>query len=115
MTTSASSDPIELEILYEGEAPTFGGFVAADFILRRPHQHSLEVNLGLARDAQALFEEQAGTLDPAALQALLRALAERVYPTCIEAGHEPPAILLLRADGIDAATIPAILAEAGLV
>lgn len=115
MTTPASSDAADLEITYESEAPTFGGWVAADFILRRPHHHALEVNLGLAQDAQTLFEAEAGPLDSTGLQAVLRALAGRVYPGYIAAGQEPPAILMLRADDVEAGAVAAILGEAGLV
>ena len=50
MTTSTG----DLEITYEGEALTFGGYVSADFFVTRPGHPGLEVNLGLAADAQAL-------------------------------------------------------------
>ena len=114
MTIHSSSDAAELQVAYESEARTFGGFVAADFILRRPHHHAREVNLGLAQDGQALFEATAGPLAASALQAVLRVLADRVYPAYIEAGQEPPAIVLLRADDIDVDEVGGILAEAGI-
>ena len=110
MTTSAR----DLEITYEGAALTFGGYASADFFVARAGQASLEVNLGLAADAQALIEATAGPLDDGGVQAVLRALATRVYRTYADAGREPPAILLLRADHIDPAVIPDLLAEAGL-
>jgi hypothetical protein len=108
MTTSAD----DLQITYEAEAPTFGGFQAADFFVVRPHHPGLEVNLGIAQDARALFEATAGPLDAAQIQAILRALAGRVYRRYVDAGHEPPAILLLRAADIDAATVGETLADA---
>lgn len=110
MTTSAD----DLTVTYEAEAPTFGGYASADFFVQRPGQHSLEVNLGLAADAQAVFEAKVGPLDAAGVQALLRALAQRVYRSFITAGHEPPAILLLRAEDIDARVVDDLLSEAGL-
>jgi len=110
MTTSTG----DLEITYEGEALTFGGYVSADFFVTRPGHPGLEVNLGLAADAQALIEETSGTLDDEGAQAILRSLAGRMYRSYIDAGREPPAILLLRADDIDARIVPDLLAEAGL-
>ncbi|PZC48393.1 MAG: hypothetical protein DK306_001003 [Chloroflexi bacterium] len=110
MTTSATG----LTITYEAEALTFGGYAAADFFVQRAGHHSLEVNLGLAADAQALFQAHTAPLDNDAVQAILRALAGRVYRTFIDAGHEPPAILLLRAADIDAHVIADILSEASL-
>lgn len=110
MTTSAG----DLEITYEGEALTFGGYSSADFFVRRDGEHSLEVNLGLAADAQALFEAQTGALSGDDVQALLRALAGRVYPGYISGGRLPPAILLLRAEDIEAGAVGDILSEAGL-
>lgn len=110
MTTSAG----DLEITYEGEALTFGGYSSADFFVRRSGEHSLEVNLGLAADAQALFEAATGALSGDDVQALLRALAGRVYPGYIDSGRLPPAILLLRAEDIEAGAVGDILSEAGL-
>ena len=75
MTTSAG----DLEITYEGEAPTFGGYASADFFVRPARGHSLEVNLGLAADAQAVFEARTGALSGDGVQAILRVLAGRVY------------------------------------
>lgn len=110
MTTSAG----DMEITYEGEALTFGGYLSADFFVRRSGHAGLEVNLGLAADARALFEESAGALDEPGVQAVLRALAGRVYGSYVDAGREPPAILLLRASDIEASAIGDILSEAGL-
>ena len=110
MTTSAG----DLEITYEGEAPTFGGYASADFFVRRASGHSLEVNLGLAADAQAVFEARTGALSGDGVQAVLRALAGRVYRDYAAAGRTPPAILLLRAEDIQADAVGDILSEAGL-
>ena len=110
MTTSA----VDLEITYEGEALTFGGFVSADFFVQRPGHPGLEVNLALAADAQALFEQPDRPLDGDSVQAVLRALASRVYRRYVDAGREPPAILMLRAADIDAADVDDILREAAI-
>ena len=110
MTTSAG----DLEITYEGEALTFGGFVSADFFVQRPGHPSREVNLALAADAQALFEQPDRPLDGDGVQAVLRALASRVYRRYVDVGREPPAILMLRAADIDAADVDDILREAAI-
>ncbi len=112
MTRPSDSRTIELRVQYEGAAPTFGGFEAADFILRRPHHPSLECNLGLAQDARALFEARAGALDDRAIQALLRAIAPRHYSRLLARGEDIPAIILLRASDIDPSEVDAILLEA---
>jgi hypothetical protein len=114
MTSGSDSQTIEFEVQYEGAVPTFGGFEAADFILRRPHHPSLECNLGLAQDAQAVFEARAGALDVAAVQGVLRALAARYYGRLMERGEDIQAIVLLRAVDIDADAVDAILLEAGI-
>ena len=114
MTSGSDSQTIEYAVQYEGAVPTFGGFEAADFILRRPHHPSLECNLGLAQDAQAVFEARAGALDVAAIQAVLRALATRYYGRLLARGEDIQAIILLRANDIDAAEVDAILLEAGI-
>ena len=107
MTTSAD----DLEITYEGEAPTFGGFASADFFVQRSGHPGLEVNLALAADAQALFEQPARPLDVSGVQSVLRALAGRVYREYVDAGREPPALLMLRAADIDAGTVSEVLSE----
>jgi hypothetical protein len=112
MTSASDSQTIEVRVQYEGAVPTFGGFEAADFILRRPHHPSLECNLGLAQDARAVFETRAGALDDAAIQAVLRALAPRHYGRLVARGEDVPAIILLRAHDIDEAEVDAILLEA---
>ncbi len=114
MTSGFESQTIDLRVQYEGAVPTFGGFEAADFILRRPHHPSLECNLGLARDARGVFEARAGALDEAAIQAILQVIAPRHYGRLMAQGEDIPAIILLRANDIDASEVDAILAEAGL-
>ena len=110
MTTSAD----DVEITYEGEALTFGGFASADFFIERAGHPGVEVNLALASDAQLLFEQPGAALEAASIQGILRALAGRVYRTYIDAGREPPAILMLRAADIDATVVDAIRSEAAL-
>ena len=113
MTTSAESD-LNVEIRYEGPAVGFGGYDAADFFIYRPHQHSLECALQLAMDARRLLEEQTGPLSEGAVQALLKALAQRFYRERIALKQEIPAIHTIRAREIEAGSIDAILHEAGL-
>ena len=110
MTTQA--DATALEIRYEGSVPTFGGTDAADFILIRPHHRRLECNLQLARDARAVIEAVSGPLDDEGVQAVLRALAERLYRDFVARNHDVPAILTVRARDVDDAA--ALVAEAGL-
>ncbi|MEE9277467.1 MAG: hypothetical protein V3V06_03560 [Dehalococcoidia bacterium] len=112
MTTPASGAR-EIEVRYEGPAPTFGGYDSADFIIVRPHQARYECNLRLGLDARRLFEERTGPLDDEAAQTVLRALAGRLYPRLVEAG-EVPAITLVRASDLEASEVEAVLAEAGL-
>ena len=114
MTSGSDSQTIEFEVQYEGAVPTFGGFAAADFILRRPHHPSLECNLGLAQDAQAVFEARAGALDAASIQGVLRALARRHYGGLMERDEDIQAIVLLRASDIEPGEVEAILLEAGI-
>ncbi len=113
MTTEANRSASDLEIRYEGSAPSFGGWDAADFIIVRPHQHSLECNLQLSQDARALFGAKTGGVDEEGAQALLRALAARLYARFAAEG-EIPAIFMVRASEIDAGDVDAILEEAGL-
>ena len=113
--TTPGPDAVEAEVRYEGAAPTFGGYDAADFIVRQPHQPALECNLGLAQDARALFEERAGALDEEGVQTLLRALAARLYRGRLAKGQEIPAILLVRARDVDRGEVEALLTEAALL
>ncbi len=114
MTTSADSDTEEIEIAYEGPSITFGGYDAATFLLSRPRQPALELDLRLALDARELFEAKASALSDESVQALLRALASHLYRERLAEGQEIPAILTVRASHIDPAVIDDILAEAGL-
>ena len=112
--TTPEPEQSKAKVRYEGAALTFGGYDAADFIVRQPHQPALECNLGLAQDARAIFEKHVGTLDTEGAQALLQALAARLYQRRLENGQEIPAIWIVRARDIEQDEVATLLVEAGL-
>lgn len=110
----AAASALDLEIRFEGMAPSFGGFDSADFLLHRPHRPQLECNLRLAQDARALVEARTGPLSDRQLAALMLALAERYYPAVMANGAEPPAIETLRARDLERLGLDGALRAAGL-
>lgn len=119
MTTPASDARSEVEVRYEGPAPSFGGFDSADFVLDRPHHHRREVNVRLAVDARALLDQalsDAGrpALDAAGAQAVLQVLARRFYGSVRDPEAIPP-IVTLRARDVAAWPAREVLSEAGLL
>ena len=111
MTTPYERDNIDLTVTYQGPVETFGGFDAADFILQRPHQPSIECNLGLAQDARALFESHMGKLDDSGIQGLLKVIASRHYLAILTRGENVQAITLLRASDIQSDEIGEIVRD----
>lgn len=119
MTTPASDARSAVEVEYEGPAPSFGGFDSADFVLDRPHHHRREVNVRLAVDARALLDQALadagrGPLDAVGAQAVLRALAARLYASVPDPETIPP-IVTLRARDVAAWPVRDVLSEAGLL
>ena len=114
MTTAAGSDALDLDIQYEGPALSFSGLVGADFQLHRPHQAQVECTLSLALDARQALEADRAALSDEQIQAVLRALALRIYARLEQSGREIPAIVTLRARDLSADDRSAVLAEAGI-
>lgn len=112
MTTQAPV--IEVTVEYQSAVPTAGGPDAADFTIRRPSQATLECALYLALDAKQAFEQRCGALPDDAVQRVIRALADVLYPEFIADGAEPPAIWTVRARDLGEERIAAVIAAAGL-
>ena len=112
MTTQAPA--IEVTVEYQSAVPTAGGPDAADFTIRRPSQATLECALYLALDAKQAFEQRCGALPDDAVQRVIRALADVLYPEFIADGAEPPAIWTVRARDLGEERITAVIAAAGL-
>ncbi len=112
MTTDASE--IEIDIEYEAAVPTAGGPDAADFQIRRPGHATLEVALYLALDAKQAFEAACGPLTDDQIQAVLRAIADGLYPALMADGVPPPAIITMRASDFDDERFDYTINAAGL-
>ena len=112
MTTNAAENEIAIE--YEAAVPTAGGPDAADFQIRRPGHPTLEVALYLALDAKQRFEAACGPLSDDQTQAVIRAIADGLYPALIADGVTPPAIITMRASDFNDEQFDNTINAAGL-
>lgn len=114
MTTTAGRDASQLDIQYVGPALSFGGLVGADFQLHWPHQAQVECSLTLALDAREALEAGRAPLSDAEVQAVLQALAVRLYGRMEQSGRTIPALMTLRARDLSEDDRRAALVEAGI-